>query len=287
MDERMLQMVYDPSAEIGGWYLLDPEHEGIERIVDEECVDNPVVVINDKDEALEHLEAILEEWNVKDESETSGNMVKLVSPVPQFQNVDNGPNKLFNQIVEKLTTNLQGMFAIEHQHEVSHTEPVKSAANLLHVGPASTSVPEPSLKSVDPVASISAAVNPSQPLPNISHQQAVNKVVASDPPRAQSISFKPTRSRSSKVNPSVKVTLPKLSGFITKQGSFFHTWKRRYFVLDNRTLSYYNDPQDLEKEMKSLGQPFTIHNKVDARTVVSQNGLVSVNIVGWIYNNTD
>ncbi|KAL0249558.1 hypothetical protein GEMRC1_004788 [Eukaryota sp. GEM-RC1] len=36
----------------------------------------------------------------------------------------------------------------------------------------------------------------------------------------------------------------KFEGYLTKQGNLFKTWRRRWFVLDQNTLSYFGKPQD-------------------------------------------
>jgi hypothetical protein len=78
---------------------------------------------------------------------------------------------------------------------------------------------------------------------------------------------------------SSKATLPKLTGCLIKQGSFFQTWKIRYFVLDDRMLTYYSTQEDHENGAKYLGQPFKIYNEDDAQTIITSNGFVSTNVV--------
>jgi len=51
------------------------------------------------------------------------------------------------------------------------------------------------------------------------------------------------------------VQLCRVEGFMTKKGSFFPSWKRRYFILENRVLTYYKTEQDA-LENNRVGTPF-------------------------------
>ncbi len=67
------------------------------------------------------------------------------------------------------------------------------------------------------------------------------------------------------------IALPKLAGFITKRGSIFHSWKRRFFTLENRMLAYYNTQSDIDQPSKRLGE-FKLDSYV---TIIQQSGMVS------------
>jgi hypothetical protein len=69
--------------------------------------------------------------------------------------------------------------------------------------------------------------------------------------------------------------VPRKAGYATKQGSFFPSWKRRYFVLEDRTLFYYNDASAAENFVKKLGE-MEIYSGDYNQTEVIQNGLVSI-----------
>jgi hypothetical protein len=49
------------------------------------------------------------------------------------------------------------------------------------------------------------------------------------------------------------VQLCRITGFITKQGSYMPTWKRRFFVLENRELRYYKNREVFEAREDPLG----------------------------------
>ena len=62
------------------------------------------------------------------------------------------------------------------------------------------------------------------------------------------------------------VILCRLTGFIIKQGSIFPSWKRRYFILDNRSLIYYASMEDANQN-KPLSSPFIFFTGEDATTI--------------------
>jgi hypothetical protein len=333
-------MAFEKKEAIGGWYLLDPEEDGMERIVDEESLENPIVVINDKTKALEYLAVELEDWNAKSESnESSAGMLvdNAPSPATQCEEEDRSQDVYSTTFVDKIIVEFaigaKEMFAIECRHPWGHTEPKKIPINMkrgapivpavpnepplvavsttapLADAPSVVSVPEiviplaspsgatqqtaeiavasdsPVLQSAtvatdEPTTVFGSAIVSSPTSPSLSNQQITDIAATSASPVLQPMSIKPDMmNKAFDTNPQTRasnniVLPPKLTGFITKQGSFFRTWKRRYFVLDDHVLSYYNGPEDLEKGIKCLGKPFKIHNKVGAQTVITQNGLV-------------
>jgi hypothetical protein len=70
------------------------------------------------------------------------------------------------------------------------------------------------------------------------------------------------------------VSLCKIFGYGTKQGSIMPTWKRRYFVLENRLFTYYDDEEHyLKDSSKPVGTPFAI---VPTETSVVANNNVDL-----------
>jgi len=68
---------------------------------------------------------------------------------------------------------------------------------------------------------------------------------------------------------------PDYDGYLTKQGGSIKTWKRRYFILKEKTLYYYKTPKDTfftgkieleptslvkEEQGKKKTQPFLNYN---------------------------
>jgi hypothetical protein len=70
----------------------------------------------------------------------------------------------------------------------------------------------------------------------------------------------------------VLADLPRKVGYVTIEDS------RRYFVLENRTLSFYHDALDAEQFAKNLGNMW-INNDDNNQTEVIQNDLVSITIL--------
>ncbi len=66
------------------------------------------------------------------------------------------------------------------------------------------------------------------------------------------------------------VALCRVFGYGTKQGSFIPTWKRRYFVLENRVFTYFEDEEQYKKD-KHVGNPFPI-TPTQTSIVANNNG---------------
>ncbi len=108
----------------------------------------------------------------------------------------------------------------------------------------------------------------------ISHVQPPSSPAPVASPSAPASPFSPSAPEPAPKH--VTINLPKLTGFITKQGSFFRTWKRRYFILEHRKLTYYSNAEDGMNQVNPLGQPFPLyHGAGTHRTQLVQNGLVS------------
>lgn len=72
------------------------------------------------------------------------------------------------------------------------------------------------------------------------------------------------------------VALCKIYGYGTKQGSILPTWKKRYFVLENRMFTYFDDEEDFQKDKnKPAGTPFAIIPNQTTITVNNNGDLVS------------
>lgn len=52
-----------------------------------------------------------------------------------------------------------------------------------------------------------------------------------------------TDARSLSQIPAQSLHPPDQDGYLTKQGGSIRTWKRRYFILKDRTLYYYKTPK--------------------------------------------
>lgn len=123
--------------------------------------------------------------------------------------------------------------------------------------------------SLDPKVVDSPAVSSLSPPPPTTTLAPVPPALSITPPP-----LTPTAATPSELPPPIQ--LPRVTGYITKQGSFFPTWKRRYFVLEQRKLIYFANPEDAEKGKNPLGQPFYLYQESDNRkTMILHSGLVS------------
>lgn len=81
-----------------------------------------------------------------------------------------------------------------------------------------------------------------------------------------------SRQQQSVITPTV--ILCRLTGFMIKKGNLFPSWKRRYFVLDSRRLTYYASIEDANQQ-KPLSAPFVFFTGEDA-TTISDKGKTSL-----------
>jgi hypothetical protein len=149
-------MVYESNTEINGWCLLDPEADGIEYILNKECPENPMIMINNVTDALQYLQPVLESWNSQSKSKTTKEELDTIKQCGDEDNSSiqqNASAQFIGKMVEAFAMGLPEMFAIERRHKSGHTEPNNIPVNLKRVPPPSTPpvpipVPSPALAPV-------------------------------------------------------------------------------------------------------------------------------------------
>eukprot|EP01038_Epipyxis_sp_PR26KG_P004367 gene4367-6179_t len=206
-----------------GWYLLNPSEDGVEPGGQTGTVTKvkSKVGYGIKDEIKDAVKSIIP--NKKEEKKS------VIDNSNDKKNISQSP-------FAKKKSTLHGKFS----------------TNQVQVATSSIQETSPTVKAASPVKVASPSTLKNSPRQNHNNVKSNDDNPNNTSSHVNNIASPTILSQSTTTN---AVMRPLLEGFLTKQGRLVKNWKRRYFMLKDSVLSYYESENDA-KSVTVKGEPY-------------------------------